>query len=177
MNKKTGNIWEYIDWVSAICITTNGFIKHNDTAVMGAGIAKQAKEKYPGIDKNLAHHVKENGNIPGIIWNNPIIVSFPVKPISLTILDKEQVVPHMRSKIRLGSKAPGWACMADINLIEKSAFLLKKLAEKHKWKLVALTKPGCHNGGLNWEEVEPILDKYLDTEWTQFPQFIIIDRK
>ena len=35
---------------------------------------------------------------------------------------------------------------------------------------VLLPKPGCANGGLNWEQVKPLLEQYLDDRFT------IIDR-
>lgn len=39
----------------AVCITTNGIIKTNGRAVMGAGIARQANQKYH-LDEELARH-------------------------------------------------------------------------------------------------------------------------
>ena len=41
MNEITGNILNYIGKPKTlVCITTNGFVKNNGEAVMGAGCAK-----------------------------------------------------------------------------------------------------------------------------------------
>ena len=46
MKEVTGNIWDYP--ADIVCITTNGSTTRNGSAVMGKGIALQAKERYPG---------------------------------------------------------------------------------------------------------------------------------
>ena len=45
-NILTGNIFDYVGLVDAICITTNGTIKSNGELVMGAGVAKAFYDKY-----------------------------------------------------------------------------------------------------------------------------------
>jgi hypothetical protein len=57
---KKGNIWtsrrqEY-SWMA---ITTNSVIKPDGTLVMGAGIAKEALEYYPGIDKIFGEKISK----------------------------------------------------------------------------------------------------------------------
>jgi len=126
----------------AICLTTNGFVKKNGCCVMGAGNAKQARDKFDGIDKSLGGLIKEKGNIVQIIWKleNTFILSFPVK--------------H------------NWWEKADINLLESSAKQLVKLTDEMGWQKVILPRPGCHNGKLKWlSEVKPILRKYLDNRF------------
>jgi len=154
---------------AVVCVTTNGFVKTDGAAVMGAGIAKQAKERFPGIDYRLGHHIMTKGNCVGIIWEDPIICSFPVKPTTMKLTSKDQLVPHMRNKIKLNTTAPGGACVASLDIIRLSAHELFDLTEKNLWKHVCLTKPGCYNGNLRWEDVEPILDEIFDE------RFYIID--
>lgn len=45
----------------AICVTTNGMIKNDGLAVMGAGIAKEADNKYK-IARTLGQKLRETGN-------------------------------------------------------------------------------------------------------------------
>ena len=45
----TGDMWRVFDEVDYFVITTNAIIKRNGAVVMGAGIAKQMRDKYPGI--------------------------------------------------------------------------------------------------------------------------------
>jgi hypothetical protein len=64
---------------------------------------------------------------------------------------------------------------ADKVLIENSMKQLVNLANlpenKKKWKSIVIPRPGCGNGGLNWEsEVKPILAGLLDE------RFIIVSK-
>ena len=45
-----------------VCVTTNGIIKRDGTAVMGAGIAKTANLRFK-VAKKLADSLRTNGNI------------------------------------------------------------------------------------------------------------------
>ena len=50
----------------------------------------------------------------------------------------------------------------DVGLIRRSALELAQLAQEEGWSLVALPRPGCGGGGLEWSEVGPILRPLLD---------------
>jgi hypothetical protein len=67
----------------------------------------------------------------------------------------------MQGKIR--GRVPGWACIAQLPLIEQSAHQLVTLADKRGWKSVCIVRPGCGAGELNYtKDVEPILSSILD---------------
>ncbi|MGL5581353.1 MAG: macro domain-containing protein, partial [Cetobacterium sp.] len=160
MLEKKGNILE-MD-CDALCITTNGFIKRSTgAAVMGAGIAKQIKTIIPSIDYLLGGMIKRSGNNvhPLVIHNGVCVVSFPVKPITETS-DGTNYVSHKYFPI--GSTIPGWACKAKLELIERSARQLVKLADEYGWQTVLIPRAGCGAGELNWKDVKPILDNILD---------------
>jgi O-acetyl-ADP-ribose deacetylase (regulator of RNase III) len=127
------DLWQ-IDAIKVI--TTNAIIKSNKTAVMGAGIAREAKDKFPGIDRTLGVMILHFGNNPHLIWSNPVIFSFPTKW-------------HWKEK-------------ADIKLIENSAKKLVQIADAFQFKSMALPRPGCGNGGLEWEDVKLVLEPILD---------------
>lgn len=168
MNIEIGDIWDKFGIVDAICITTNGFVKSNGAAVMGRGIASQAKEKFPGIDLKLGYFINSYGNIPGAIYKDvkTSIVSFPVKPMSRFIRNLNEVVSHQRLNFKIGDKVPGWALKADLELIEDAAYMLPILADSYNWDNIVLTKPGCKNGELSWDVVRPILENRLDSRFT-----------
>jgi hypothetical protein len=149
--------------VDAICITTNGFTKSNGRCVMGRGCAKEALNRYPGIDLFMGKMIKERGNYPFMLVQDrgTVICSFPVKPVSI-INNGNNVVSHMKSKFNIGDAVPGWAAIADLNTIEQSAWALTNLTTVMQWGKVALPRPGCGAGELRWGIVKPILDKYLD---------------
>jgi len=160
-----GDLFSYIGYSDAICITTNGFIKYTGTCVMGRGCAKRATQLWPGIDKILGDRIKDKGNIPATLVQEQgtWLCSFPVKPVQAYCLpDKSNIVRHMQHKFKNGERVPGWACVADIEIIKKSAKFLAQQIDKLKWNRIILPRPGCGAGELSWEEVSPVLQQYLD---------------
>lgn len=134
----TGDIFE-IKTTDAICVTTNGYVTKDGEAVMGRGVAKAAKEKFPGIETQLGLHLLTHGNVPGIFRFPgfiPDIVTFPVKT-------------H-------------WREAADLSLIRQSFYLLDIITRAEMYEEVIIPRPGCGNGQLDWErEVKQIaLDYY-----------------
>lgn len=132
----SGNLWDIE--ADARCITTNGVIKKDGCLVMGAGIAKQAMIRYPGIDKRLGELVKLFGNVPCYLPEINII-SFPTKN--------------------------DWRDDSDLLLIEESARALKLLVDAHNFKRVVMPKPGCGLGKLDWKDVRNILLPILDNRF------------
>ena len=122
----TGDIWEYP--ADVVCIPTNGFIKRNGTAVMGRGVARQARQKFTGLEFTVGDHIKHFGNVVGYIdWFDHWFLVFPTK--------------HH------------WSEPSDLDLIEASARQLRDLALADPTTIFVLPRPGCGNGGLDWEEV------------------------
>lgn len=150
MNLIKADLWECN---GALCITTNGFVKVNGRAVMGAGVAKQATQLIPGIDKELGRRLYKTGNnvyrIAGPdhrVYFDRSVLSFPVK--------------H------------NWYERADLDLIRESAEQLSVVMDNHSELDFFLVKPGCGNGGLTWSVVEDTLDPVLARHTNLF----IVDR-
>ena len=137
---------EVLAQADAVCVTTNGIIRKDGRAVMGAGVAKSFRDSYPGIDFALARKLKEYGHQTQLIGYDDqynkytFIVAFPTKF-------------HWRDPSELG-------------LIVRSAMQLQRHAEQLGWKNVWLPRPGCSNGGLNWADVKPAIEPYLDDRFT-----------
>ncbi len=143
-----GNLWDYE--CDAIVITTNGFVKNNGEAVMGRGCALEAANRIDNLPARLGQHIKNHGNTLTVFWEgyqgyngedgdiwSIDLITFPVK--------------H------------NWWEKADLELIEQSCIDLKSWAnETSYWKKILIPRPGCGNGGLDWEDVKPILEKYFD---------------
>jgi len=135
-----GNLWKLAEVfdVHAVCITTNGVVKNNGACVMGKGCAKEARDRFPDIDRQLGDAIAANGNVVQVVQEIPIrVVAFPVK--------------HH------------WRDIASLQLIRQSCVGLMELIEKRGWTKVLLPRPGCGNGRLDWErQVKPILKEELD---------------
>ena len=142
MIESKSNIWN--SDASYICVTTNGIVKRDGTLVMGAGIAKQARDHFPGIDKALGDGVKTFGNTPMMfmtVGEGPNIISLPTKH-------------HWKDK-------------SDLELIVKSVAHIAKTMRSTD--TIALTRPGCALGGLDWESmVKPAIEPLLDNRFTVY---------
>lgn len=128
----------------AVGITTNGVVRKDRRAVMGAGVARRFRDTFEGIDMMLAYRIRGWGNRVSVIDHlgdyNTHIFSFPTKD-------------H-------------WRDPSKIELIEQSAEQLKTLTDISEWRNVWLPRPGCSNGGLSWSDVKPILEPFLDDRFT-----------
>jgi hypothetical protein len=127
-----------------ICVTVNGIIKRNGALVMGAGFAKQVRDRCRGIDKYFGNGVRCIGNVPQIytpLSGNQCIISLPTKH-------------HWKDK-------------SDLELIVQSVTHIVELMQPHD--TIALTRPGCALGGLDWEtEVKPAIKPLLDDRFTVY---------
>jgi len=138
MKEARGNLWDYT--ADATVITTNGSVRKDGNAVMGRGCALEAAQRYPDIPVRLGRWLKQFGNHAYVVKYDADegvrVVTFPVK--------------HR------------WNERADLDLIERSVTQLIELADQFHWKDVVMPRPGCGNGGLEWEDVQPRIEPMLD---------------
>src|SRR5690349_5902410 len=145
MREATGDLWT---WPADIrVVPTNGTYRRDGRAVMGAGVAKQCVERYPGIDRELGTMLRVHGSKTRIIYKYAdeweFIVAFPTKE-------------YFKNN-------------SDLLLIEHSAHQLVKLVDE--WEKDYCCKPagvvmprvGCGCGQLDWQsQVKPRLSTILD---------------
>lgn len=153
MNLLRSNIVDLWKNGKTICVTTNGFVKKNGCGVMGRGNALAMSKELPMLPKLLGNFIKTFGNSVGFIYKESII-SFPVKP---TQGNYENVLPHIANRYKPTDVIPGFWCKASLPLIQSSVNQLNELIIKNKLEEVYLPLPGCSNGGLSIEDVEPII--------------------
>lgn len=71
------DLWDiYFNDGDLICITTNGTVKKNGEAVMGAGCAKDCTKHYPWFPAALGSFLSEHANVCYRVGH---IITFPVK--------------------------------------------------------------------------------------------------
>lgn len=149
MLEERGNIWNKQG--DAYCITTNGFVKKDGRAVMGRGIALEAKKMIRDLDHAVGAAITFNGNHVYPFWN------------WIQRYDGESGEEITYDLLTFPVKHNWWE-HADIDLIKRSCSELMKLADEQGsyWKRILLPRPGCGNGKLDWdyvkEEIEPLLD-------------------
>lgn len=148
MREAFGDLWTLP--ADARCVTTNGAVRNDGCAVMGRGVAAQAVQRWPLIQAVLGAQITVDGNHVHVVMkpdgDGALLVSFPVKH-------------HWRER-------------ADLALIERSCGELMELADRLGLKTILLPRPGCGNGGLDYEaHVFPAIEPLLDDRVT------VIDRR
>lgn len=131
------NIWNFEnDPHTVIVITTNGMRKSNGEAVMGAGIAKQAKLRRPSLPRKLGECLQRAGNHL-YYFEEYGLLTFPTKD--------------------------DWRHNSLMPLILQSARELQNwwhTTGKDRYTRIILPPVGCGYGGLNWSDVKPALLKH-----------------
>lgn len=125
-----GDMWSAFDNTDHFLITTNRIVKRDGGLVMGAGIAKTARDRWPGLDKKLGTAIKQAGAEYGVILGKKIGIF--------------QVKNHFKEE----------ACL---KLIEQSAKKLAEVANSNPEKRYDLNFPGIGNGKRQFNDVEPLL--------------------
>ena len=123
-------------------VTTNGFVKRNGEAVMGAGCARELRDAVPSAPQKLGRLIRLHGNRPVrfLAVNGAHVASLPVKV-------------H-------------WKLAADLDLIEASVRSLVLMADRFGYTNVVLPHPGCGNGRLKWADVKGRIAPLLDDRFT-----------
>jgi hypothetical protein len=139
MIEEFGDIWK-LAVGHILCVTTNGFIKRNGSAVMGRGIALQASQRYPSLPRMLGERIALAGNhVHSFGWFGPYkILTFPTK--------------H------------NWFEKSDLDLIKRSAEELLEFDLDSPDHKIYLPRPGCSNGQLKWEVVKPAIESILESD-------------
>jgi hypothetical protein len=162
-----GDIWKFIGKADTICITTNGCIDKKGNNIMGAGIAKEAKERFPDLPHNIGWVIDTFGNnvyiakATGAALKTGLLtalVTFPTKPEWIRVNRlKSNILPPYRNWAKSGEDIAGWMGYSSLKLIYKSAVDLCVWIISLGWDMVIVPKPGTLNGGLGWEDVKTVL--------------------
>lgn len=138
MQLKVGDMWSVWNESDLFLITTNSTIKSDGSLVMGAGIAKEARDRFPGLDLIAGNLINKTcGNLG--TYHLLLSPDWPNKKLGLF-----QVKLHYSSN-------------ADLKLIQGSVDKLTELALQYKGAKINMNYPGIGNGGLARSKVEKII--------------------
>lgn len=129
----------------AIVCTTNMIVKNNGRLVMGAGIAKSFRDRFPELDLSWGSRIRDG------IHDNGFMVSSAHISLGGTRFLHFVAFPTKKD----------WKNDSDIDLIKLSALTLDLVATIMGWRHVLMTRPGCGMGGLDWGFVKKQID-FLD---------------
>lgn len=137
-----GNMWDVFFHTDIFMITTNPIIKNDGSVVMGRGIAKQAKERYPDLPfdfgKRLLEEPPHDRSCVGYIghYEETPIWYFMVKS--------------------------NWMRPAELDIIRQSVFDMTHVYPTLLNKRIDLNFPGIGNGQLLRRDVLPLLEVLPD---------------
>lgn len=139
MRELTGDLFSYP--ADAVCIPVNWRTKRNGDAVMGAGVAKQAAERWPELPGFLGRVIRHHELAVHAIRSDdgPYLVMFPTKQ--------------------------DWREPSSTALIERMVTQLVWFTTEYGWRTVVLPRLGCGHGGLDWSDVRPVLERHLDSRF------------
>lgn len=145
MQKVKGNIWNYYGEGSYMIVPTNLGWKKDNSNVMGAGIALQAKQKFPDLPLAYGTFCRSSRGEEGLMVFKRMIM-FPTKSLNIS-------QPYL-----------SWQAKSSLKEIENSCFkLLELFAENEEIfeSKTYLPLVGCGNGELDEKDVMPILEEYF----------------
>jgi O-acetyl-ADP-ribose deacetylase (regulator of RNase III) len=109
------------------------------------GLALALREKWPQMYKDFRHYCHDSHPKAGDIWAWQIDGRYVI-----SLFTQEAAYGH-------GSK-PGKAHMEYVNHALRA---LHKYAEKNKLSSIALPRLATGVGGLDWEDIEPLIERHL----------------
>lgn len=138
---KNGDIFLHLSPGDTLLVTTNAMIKKDGRLVMGAGFAKQVRDRWLNADLHLAQSVKWLGSYYGITsgalvgqWNKR----------------------HIRI-MGFQTKISPWE-ESSIKLIKNSVDRLMEYVKLYPYGTYHLPYPGIGYGGLSPEQLQDALD-------------------
>lgn len=143
MKLAKGNMWTV--WNKGMFIvTTNSYIKNGGRLVMGAGIAKQARNRLTGVDLKLGSMIRDTCGHLGFYGFLPVSSVFGAFQVKYD-----------------------WIDSADLDLIKRSTSQLADFATQRPEMTFNLNFPGIGNGRLARNIVLPIIETLPDnvTVW------------
>jgi hypothetical protein len=142
-----------------ILIPSNGQLNSKGHLVMGKGFALDVKNKFPAAPEIAGKLVKQNGN--------------KVQYIGMYNLNNEFV------HLMLFPTKDHWRNPSSLEIIERSCqeLMTDYGGILNKTNRVYLPAPGCGAGGLNWADVEPVLDRYFTDVSIDCTGLIIVSNK
>jgi len=140
MKHKQGNMWSIWHETDHFIFTGNAYIKSDHALVMGKGIAKEVRDKFPGIDLKIGSRIKHMSEYNVILGSKVGIL---------------QVKYHFKD-------------IAHLDLIQRSIIKLASMASEKPQERFDMNYPGIGNGQLNKQLVEPLLEPLPDNVfvWT-----------
>ena len=113
-----------------------------------SGLALSLRENYPSMVKDFRHYCHANHPKPGELfqWGGA---------------DGKQIISLMTQEPTESTHGHSHPGKASIKNLDESLRNLAKMIKKENFKSIAIPKLATGVGGLEWEEVKPLIHKHL----------------
>lgn len=139
-----GNLFDYLNPGDTVLVTSNGIVTKEKRLVMGAGIAKTIRDMFTDSDLIFGRYVEKHAGVYGL--------SAPV-----SYRWKDGYVNIVLYQTKLGFKG-----RAKLSIIDKSKDDLLAYIATYPYGVYHLPYPGIGCGGLDPEDVAPIIRQLPD---------------
>jgi len=133
-----GELWSELGKSDLILVTANGVVDDDGNLVMGKGAAREARIKFPGIEKWAGKGIKQLRGFNKVIYGT-MLSPFNRKGTQIGMF---QVKYH-------------WKQPASLGLMRTSAVSLRRYSPRYK--RISMNMPGIGAGSLELRRVLPIL--------------------
>lgn len=123
----------------------------NCKGTMGKGIALEFKKRFPELDVPYKAACASGKLTPGM----PVLV-----PIGL----QQSLFPDRHRSVILFPTKNDWRNKSRLEWIDKGLSYLKSHYKQWGLRSIAMPQLGCGLGGLDWELVRPLIEKYFHEE-------------
>lgn len=137
---RRGNMWSMLEHADLFLITTNSYVRRDGELVMGRGIAREAKTRFPHIPQLAGEWILQNDLHNGFYG------------ILTDIFDNNMGLFQVKLH---------YSADADINVIDTSCEMLSFWITENQLTNVHMNYPGIGAGRLDKSRVEPILNQHL----------------
>ncbi|MGI8547353.1 MAG: hypothetical protein ACR2M1_08455 [Gemmatimonadaceae bacterium] len=138
----TGDLWSAWPTTGLLLVTTNAIVLESGALVMGAGVARDARDRFPGLDVALGAAIQAQGRV-GQRYGLLVSPGWPEKRIGAF---QTKVRPRERSTL---------------DLVQYTTHALADWCARHPTVRVDLPFPGIGNGRLDPDDVRPVLESML----------------
>lgn len=135
MQEVVGNLWEFHGQGFCIGIPVNGDRRRDGRAVMGAGVALAAANRFPNLPILLGEKLRTSGN-HSYYWEEFRLLTLPTKE--------------------------AWIQPSNLGLIQRTAREAVHLADHYQLTTIYCPRLGCGLGGLAWKDVARVLHALWD---------------
>lgn len=150
MKEITGDFWDNCDGYDLLVFPSNGVVLKSERLVMGAGVAKDFKERYKGLDFRLGKYLLMND---AYYKDDRGVYQYGC------LVDRESGIAAIQTKMH-------WQDDSSPSLIKWGCRLLSMHCEALGFNNVLMTRPGCGLGNLVWKDVKSSVKTILDDRFT-----------